>query len=78
MDLRQTGRAEPCGHLGAIGSIAAFREGGPWLDDVLAVLDHNGRPLSNLLAKRLPGIGYEPPQAIQENWSIRRRNKTDN
>lgn len=74
MDLRRPGRAEPCGHLGAI----AFREGGPWLDDVLAVLDHNGRPLASLLAKRLPGVGYEPPQAIQESWSIRRRNKMDN
>lgn len=60
--------ATHCGHLGAIGSIAAFREGGPWLDDVLAVLDHNRRLLADLLAERLPEVGYEPPQASYLAW----------
>lgn len=60
--------ATHCGHLGAIGSIAAFREGGPWLDDVLAVLDHNRHLLANLLAERLPEVGYEPPQAGYLAW----------
>jgi cystathionine beta-lyase len=57
-----------CGHLGAIGSIAAFREGGPWLDDVLAVLDHNRALLARLLAERLPEVGYEQPQAGYLAW----------
>ncbi|MGN6816989.1 MAG: MalY/PatB family protein [Solirubrobacterales bacterium] len=60
--------ATHCGHLGAIGSIAAFREGGPWLDDVLAVLDHNRHLLAELLAEHLPEVGYEPPQASYLAW----------
>jgi cystathionine beta-lyase len=60
--------ATHCGHLGAIGSIAAFRAGGPWLDDVLAVLDHNRRLLTKLLAERLPEVGYQPPQASYLAW----------
>jgi cystathionine beta-lyase len=60
--------ATHCGHLGAIGSIAAFRAGGPWLDAVLAVLDHNRALLARLLAERLPEVGYEPPRAGYLAW----------
>lgn len=60
--------ATHCGHLGAIGSVAAFREGGEWLDDVLAVLDHNRALLGRLLAEHLPGVGYEPPRAGYLAW----------
>jgi cystathionine beta-lyase len=60
--------ATHCGHLGAIASIAAFREGGPWLDDVLAVLDSNRALLGELLAARLPEVGYEPPRASYLAW----------
>lgn len=60
--------ATHCGHFGAIAAIAAFREGGPWLDDVLAVLDHNRHLLADLLTKRLPEVGYEPPQASYLAW----------
>jgi cystathionine beta-lyase len=60
--------ATHCGHLGAIGSIAAFREGGQWLDEVLAVLDHNRRLLAELLAERLPEVGYRQPRAGYLAW----------
>lgn len=60
--------ATHCGHLGAIGSIAAFREGSRWLDDVLAVLDHNRALLARLLAERLPEVGYEQPQGGYLAW----------
>ena len=60
--------ATHCGHLGAIGSIAAFREGARWLDEVLAVLDHNRALLGQLLADRLPEVGYEPPRAGYLAW----------
>ncbi|MGN6587136.1 MAG: MalY/PatB family protein [Solirubrobacterales bacterium] len=60
--------ATHCGHLGAVGSIAAYREGGEWLDDVLAVLDHNRALLADLLAERLPEVGYEQPQAGYLAW----------
>jgi cysteine-S-conjugate beta-lyase len=65
--------ATHCGHLGAIGSIAAFREGGPWLDDVLAVLDHNRALLAQLLGERLPEVAYEPPRAGYLAWLDFRR-----
>jgi cystathionine beta-lyase len=61
-------RAKHGGHLGAIASIAAFREGGPWLDDVLAVLDHNRALLGELLAACLPEVGYRPPRAGYLAW----------
>lgn len=60
--------AKHCGHLGAIASVAAFRDGGEWLDDVLAVLDHNRRLLADLLAERLPEVGYVQPQAGYLAW----------
>jgi cystathionine beta-lyase len=60
--------ATHCGHLGAIGSIAAFRDGGEWLDNVLAVLDHNRTLLAQLLAERLPEVGYQPPRAGYLAW----------
>jgi cystathionine beta-lyase len=56
------------GQLGAIAAVAAFREGGPWLDGVIAVLDHNRGLLGELLAERLPEVGYEPPRAGYLTW----------
>jgi cystathionine beta-lyase len=60
--------AKHCGHFGAIASVAAFREGGPWLDDVIAVLDSNRELLGELLAERLPEVGYQPPRAGFLAW----------
>lgn len=60
--------ATHCGHLGAIGSIAAFREGDAWLDDVLAVLDHNRKLLGELLVERLPEVEYREPEAGYLAW----------
>lgn len=60
--------ATHCGHLGAIGSIAAFREGGRRLDEAIAVLDHNRALLARLLAERLPEVGYEQPRAGYLAW----------
>lgn len=55
-------------HLGAIAHTAALREGGPWLDALLAGLDHNRHLLDSLLRKHLPEIGYQPPQATFLTW----------
>ena len=60
--------ATHCGHFGALGSIAAFRGGGPWLENVLAVLDHNRSLLAELLADRLPEVGYREPEAGYLAW----------
>jgi cystathionine beta-lyase len=56
------------GHFGAIAAVAAFREGGGWLDDVIAVIDHNRGLLGELLAARLPEVGYLPPRAGYLAW----------
>ncbi len=60
--------ATHCGHLGAIASVAAYRDGSAWLDDVIAVLDHNRSLLAQLLAERLPEVGYTPPRAGYLAW----------
>jgi cystathionine beta-lyase len=60
--------ATHCAHLGATASVAAFRDGDAWLDDVLAVLDHNRGLLAELLAEHLPEIAYVPPQAGYLAW----------
>jgi cystathionine beta-lyase len=56
------------GHLGVIASIAAYRDGGPWLDDLLALIDRNRWLLADLLAERLPEVGYVPPQGTYLAW----------
>jgi cystathionine beta-lyase len=56
------------GHLGVLGSVAAFTEGLPWLDAALAQLDANRVLVSRLLAEHLPGVGYAEPQASFLAW----------
>jgi cysteine-S-conjugate beta-lyase len=56
------------GHLGVLASIAAFTEGEPWLEEVLAVLDHHRRYLAQLLAAQIPAIRYRPPDASYLAW----------
>ena len=56
------------GHLGVLGSIAAFTEGEPWLEEVLGVLDHHRHYLAELLAARIPAIRYRPPEASYLAW----------
>ncbi|AWB96158.1 aspartate aminotransferase [Agromyces badenianii] len=54
--------------FGSIASVAAFRDGGPWLDGVLASLDDNRRLLAELLADELPGVRYRVPDATYVAW----------
>jgi cystathionine beta-lyase len=56
------------GHLGALATVAAYRDGGAWLDDVIAVVDHNRALLADLLAATLPEVGYTPPRAGYLTW----------
>jgi cystathionine beta-lyase len=60
--------ATHAGHFGALASVAAYRDGAPWLDDVIAVIDHNRTLLAELLATDLPEVGYRPPQAGYLTW----------
>jgi cystathionine beta-lyase len=66
--LRSPERAERVGHLGVLGTIAAFREGGAWLDGLIAHLDRNRALLASLLADCLPEVGFVPPQAGYLAW----------
>jgi cystathionine beta-lyase len=54
--------------FGIVASIAAYRDGEPWLTAVLAHLDRNRALLADLLATHLPGVGYAPPAATYLAW----------
>ena len=56
------------GHFGVLAAQAAYRDGGPWLAQVIDVLDGNRSLLAELLAERVPGVGYVPPQASYLAW----------
>ena len=55
-------------HFGAIAQTAAYREGGPWLDALMAGLDANRKLLGDLLAAHLPTVGYLMPEATYLAW----------
>jgi len=59
---------ERTGHLGVISSMAAFEEGAPYLDGLLAHLDRNRVLLAELLGVYLPAVRYIPPQAGYLAW----------
>ncbi|MAE95608.1 MAG: aminotransferase [Deltaproteobacteria bacterium] len=54
--------------LGMAGSLAAFREGQPWLDAVLAQLHANREQLGSFLAEHMPEIRYAAPEATYLAW----------
>jgi cystathionine beta-lyase len=60
--------AARAGIFGVIASIAAFTDGLPWLRAVVAHIDGNRRLLAELLAERVPGISYVPPEATYLAW----------
>lgn len=55
-------------HLGIIAHSAALREGGAWLDALLAGIDNNRRLLADLLAEHLPSVRYTPPEGTYLAW----------
>jgi len=54
--------------LGAWAAAAAYTGGGQWLEDVVGYLDGNRLLLAELLANRLPEIGYRPPEGTYLAW----------
>lgn len=56
------------GHLGVIAATAAFTEAQLWLDDLLFTLDRRRSQLTSLIAARLPGATWFPPQATYLAW----------
>jgi cysteine-S-conjugate beta-lyase len=55
-------------HLGAIAQTAAFREGGAWLDALLAGLAENRRILAAALETQLPQVVYRPSPGTYLAW----------
>ena len=53
---------------GVRASTAAYRDGGPWLDDAVAYLDGSRSFLAGLLAEHLPEVGYRPPEGTYLAW----------
>lgn len=56
------------GNLGVLASIAAYREGGAWLDETLRQIADRSVELSGLLMEHLPQVRYRPPQASYLAW----------
>jgi cystathionine beta-lyase len=56
------------GLFGVLASTAAFREGGPWVEELLGYLDGNRRYLADAIPERLPGVGYRQPEASYLAW----------
>jgi cystathionine beta-lyase len=56
------------GHLGVLATMAAYRDGAPWLGEVIAILDGNRRLLGDLLAEHLPRVRYTAPAATYLAW----------
>ncbi len=56
------------GLFGVIAAVAAFTECAGWLDEVVDYLDDNRALLGALLADRLPGVRYRPPEASYLAW----------
>ena len=54
--------------LGVHATIAAYRHGRPWLDEVVGYLDGSRRLLAELLAEHLPGVRYQPPEGTYLAW----------
>jgi cystathionine beta-lyase len=63
-DLYTHGASTP----GVLANTAAYDAGESWLDGVLAYLDGNRRLLGELLADRLPGVRWTPPEGTYLAW----------
>lgn len=61
-------RAWSVGHFGVIASIAAYRDGEPWLDRLIAELEHNTNITAASLSKHTLAIPYRPGRASYFAW----------
>jgi cystathionine beta-lyase len=54
--------------FGVAANTAAYTQGGPWLDGVLEYLDASRTRVGELLAERLPQVGYRAPEGSYIAW----------
>ncbi|MFV0532155.1 MAG: MalY/PatB family protein [Cumulibacter sp.] len=59
---------EATGHLGQLASIAAWNEGGTWLDQAVGELSAHRDLLGSLISEHLPAARYIAPQATYLAW----------
>jgi hypothetical protein len=55
--------------VGVQATTAAYRDGGPWLADVVDYLDGSRRLLADLLRDQLPDVRYRPPEGTSSAGS---------
>lgn len=60
-------------HVASIAHQAAFREGGPWLDQLLGALSGNVAFVDQLVSGLLPRVTWRPPEATYLGWLDFRR-----
>jgi cystathionine beta-lyase len=54
--------------LGIIATVAAYTEGGPWLDSLVAQLTARRDQLTDLIGSHLPQVTLRPPEATYLAW----------
>jgi cystathionine beta-lyase len=54
--------------LGYTATLAAYREGQPWLDELLRYLEANRDFVVDYVRSKLPGVGTAPPEATYLAW----------
>jgi len=54
--------------LGYTAALAAYRDGGPWLDELLRYLEANRDFLVDSVKRHLPGVAVAPPEATYLAW----------
>ncbi|MDM7855880.1 MalY/PatB family protein [Cellulomonas alba] len=60
--------ADGVSHVAAIAQVAAYRDGGAYLDEVLDGLRANVTTLQSLLASQVPAVAWRPPAATYFAW----------
>jgi len=56
------------GHFGVLATVAAFADGGSWLDELLSTLEQRRTLLTGLLHDRLPEVTWQAPEATFLAW----------
>ena len=54
--------------LGALATVAAYRRGGAWLDEVVSYLDGNRRAFAGVLEECAPSVRHTPPEGTYLAW----------
>ncbi|PWU25189.1 MAG: putative C-S lyase [Candidatus Rokuibacteriota bacterium] len=54
--------------LGYTAALAAYRDGQPWLDDLLRYLQDNRDFVAEFVRNKLPGVAMAPPEATYLAW----------